>query len=89
MFDDTSNQLFSLPTYFGLYVRLNGEDETFTCIDTDSQGSIFDNIIHGENFEPQNYPTVIYGISTPDSFVRLHNNIKKDAEVSKHKLEKI
>ena len=87
MFDDTSNQLFSLPTYFGLYVRLNGEDETFTCIDTDSQGSIFDNIIHGENFEPQNYPTVIYGISTPDSFVRLHNNIKKDAEVSKHKLE--
>ena len=87
MFDDTSNQLFSLPTYFGLYVRLNGEDETFTCIDTDSQGSIFDNIIHGENFEPQNYPTVIYGISTPDSFVRLHNNVKRDAEVSKHKLE--
>ena len=89
MFDDTSNQLFSLPTYFGLYVRLNGEDETFTCIDTDidSQCSIFDNIIHGENFDPQNYPTVIYGISTPDSFVRLHNNVKKDAEVSKHKLE--
>ena len=85
MFDDTSNQLFSLPTYFGLYVRLNGEDETFTCIGTDS--SIFDNKIHGEDFNPKTYPTVIYGISTPDSFVRLHNNVKNDAEVLKHKLE--
>lgn len=91
MFDDTSDPLFTLPTYFGLYVRLNGEDETLTCIDVDDTGAIFDSSIHGTNiggyFNPRTYPTVIYGISTPDSFVRLNNNIKDDQEAKTHKLE--
>lgn len=91
MFDDTSEKLFSLPTYFGVYVRLNGENETFTCIDVNQNGAVFDSSIHGTNmgsvFDPKSYKTAIYGISTPDSFVRLSNNIKDDQEVKKHNLQ--
>jgi len=87
MFDDTTEKLFSLPTYFGVYVRLNGEDETFTCIDIDSSNAIFDSSIHGLNFNPSNYPTIIYGLSTDKEFKRLKNNIRESEEAKSHKLE--
>jgi len=88
MFDDTSERLFSLPTYFGVYVRLNGEDETFTCIDINSdEAAIFDSSIHGLDFDPSYYPTVIYGISTDKEFKRLKENISKSEEAKSHKLE--
>ncbi len=36
MFNDTESELFSIDTYFGLYVKLNGEAEEFSCIGNDS-----------------------------------------------------
>ena len=87
MFDDTSERLFSLPTYFGLYVRLNGEDETFTCIDINSGKAIFDSSIHGLDFDPSLYPTIIYGLSTDKEFKRLKKNISESEEAKSHKLE--
>lgn len=88
MFDDTSEKLFSLPTYFGVYVRLNGEDETFTCIGIDSSNNaIFDSSIHGLNFDPKDYPTIIYGLSTDERFKRLDTNISQSEEAKSHKLE--
>ena len=87
MFDDTNERLFSLPTYFGLYVRLNGEDETFTCIDINSGKAIFDSSIHGLDFDPSLYPTIIYGLSTDKEFKRLKKNISKSEEAKSHKLE--
>ena len=88
MFDDTSEKMFSLPTYFGVYVRLNGEDETFTCVGTDSNNNaIFDSSIHGIGFEPSKYPTVIYGMSTDNDFIRLKDNVIKSKESKSHKLE--
>ena len=89
MFNDTSERLFSLPTYFGVYVRLNGEDETFTCIDIDinSDKAIFDSSIHGLDFDPSLYPTIIYGLSTDKEFKRLKKNISESEEAKSHKLE--
>ena len=88
MFDDTNEKLFSLPTYFGVYVRLNGEDESFTCIDIDSSNNaIFDSSIHGLNFNPSDFPTIIYGLSTDNNFKRLETNISQSEEAKSHKLE--
>ena len=88
MFDDTNEKLFSLPTYFGIYVRLNGEDESFTCIDIDSSNNaIFDSSIHGLNFDPSKFPTIIYGLSTDNDFKRLETNISQSEEAKSHKLE--
>jgi hypothetical protein len=64
MFNDTDAELFSIDTYFGLYVKLNAENEDFSCIGeeiietTDDFGNtdtktkyVFDTSIHtfGEN----------------------------------------
>jgi len=82
MFDDTSDDLFSLNTYFGLYVRLNGEDDTFTCIGKTDESYLFDRTPVGSGttaatyFNPQSFPKLIYGMSTKDSFIRLTNNIR-------------
>ena len=32
MFNDTDAELFSIDTYFGLYIKVNTEDEDFSCI---------------------------------------------------------
>lgn len=32
MFNDTDEDLFSISTYFGMYIRVNTEDEDFSCI---------------------------------------------------------
>ena len=87
MFDDTSEKLFSLPTYFGVYVRLNDEDETFTCIDIADNKAIFDSSLHGSEFNPKEYPTVIYGLSTDKDFIRLNENISDSKEAKSHLLE--
>ena len=85
MFDDVEEPLFSIPTYFGLYVRLNGEDNTFSCISASGTNSFDSNDItgignHGKiKFNPASYPNIIYGVSTKNSFIRLNTNIK-DAE---------
>lgn len=33
MFNDTDEDLFSISTYFGMYIRVNTEDEDFSCIE--------------------------------------------------------
>lgn len=89
MFDDISEPLFSLPTYFGIYVKMNDDGSTFTCIDVDASGiNILDSSVSGEEFEPTDYPKVIYGISTPFEFERLSQNIKYAYEVRLNKLRK-
>lgn len=76
MFNDVDEKLFSLNTYFGIYVRLNGEASDFSCIGFDeNKGTyIYDASIH--SFEPGTdidniYPEIIYGVSTPMEFIRL------------------
>lgn len=79
MFDDTTENLFSLNTYFGLYVRLNGEPNTFTCVGISQAGyPQFDTSISGRSFNPASSDNaeIIYGISDPDKFVRLKTNIQ-------------
>lgn len=74
MFDDESAEEFSASTYFGLYIKLNGEDENFYCIDYDTENGkyIFNKEIHTFNYEDvPNFKDMIYGISTPDEFIRL------------------
>ena len=59
MFNDTDAELFSIDTYFGMYVRVNTEDEDFSCIgkkeisDVDDAGEkeisvkyLFDSSVH-------------------------------------------
>ena len=90
MFDDTSEDLFSLPTYFGVYVKLNGENNTFSIIDSSNGSFVFDtNNIHGLSFNPSEgiNKRMIYGVSTPYSFIRLNKNIKRSQECSKYLLK--
>ena len=92
MFDDTSEDLFSLPTYFGVYVKLNGENDTFSIIDSSNGSFVFDTStdnIHGLSFNPSEgiNKRMIYGVSTPYSFVRLNKNIKNSQECSKYLLK--
>lgn len=79
MFDDQDEDLFSISNYFGLYVRLNGEDSDFSCINTDISfigGSYeFDTVLKGQDFSPSEHKNIIYGFSEPYGFHRLFNNI--------------
>ena len=79
MFNDTEENLFSINTYFGVYVILNGEKDTFSCIGHDGV-YIFDkkdlhNIPSGNEMLKDDYSNLIYGISTPDKFIRLNESI--------------
>lgn len=83
MFNDTSRDLFSINTYFGIYIKLNGEDGDFNCLGFDEGGTpIFDTCIHGVGFNPSDssYNDLIYGLTTPDGFTRLPFNVT-DASV--------
>ena len=86
MFNDEDEELFSNPSYFGVYVRLNGEDNNFSCIGTKtvsgSTVNVFDATPSGSDFNPQSNPNIIYGISTPSGFTRLKNNILNDTTVT-------
>ena len=84
MFNDTDEKLFSLNTYFGLYIRLNGEDEDFTCIGIKPDGTpIFDSSISGGNFDASVWGSTIYGLSTPETFVRIKKgNIQNTTDSS-------
>ena len=91
MFDDPSEKLFSLNHYYGLYVRLNGDRETFSCIgtiDNDSEyRNIFDVSAGGYEFDPSQVPTMFYGISTPYGFERLTENVYSNKNIEKYKLK--
>lgn len=78
MFDDPSEELFSVNTYFGLYVRLNGEDTDFSCIGLLSDKTpVFNDTVSGTSFNPaaSSNLDIIYGMSTEDDFIRLRTNI--------------
>lgn len=79
MFNDTEENLFSINTYFGVYVTLNGENDTFSCIGHDGC-YVFDkedlhNIPSGNTMLKNNYANLVYGVSTPDEFIRLNESI--------------
>ena len=89
LFDDTEDEMFSVNTYFGLYVRLNKESETdFSCIGkhvSENDKSLieydFDSDIHTFDTSaflsdiPQ-YESLIYGVATPTDFTRLNVSLK-------------
>lgn len=91
MFDDTEEKLFSIHTYFGLYVKMNGEVDTFSCIGshieslTDEYNNVYDTSIYefDKNIAsfPINtnldtlYPEIIYGISTPNELFRIKTGL--------------
>ena len=79
MFDDPEEEVFSLANYFGFYVKLNGEDKDFSCIETTTgygdERYIFDTSVSGGGFSPSEYKNVIYGFSEPNGFHRLFTNI--------------
>ena len=89
LFNDTEDNLFSVNTYFGLYVKLNEDSTTdFSCIGMRTSDSnnkfveyIFDASIHSFDTSsylsdiPQ-YESLIYGVSTPTDFTRLNVSLK-------------
>lgn len=86
MFDDPSEEMFSLNTYFGLYVRLNGEQEDFSCIGNTGTVNVFDSSISGTNYNPSSYPEIIYGFSDKNVFHRLSENISVSKSILPYKL---
>lgn len=87
MFDDPSEKLFSINQYYGIYVKLNGDDETFSCIDTSTNGdNILDTSVGGPDFDPSQVDPMIYGISTPYGFERMTDNVYESETVKKYKL---
>ncbi len=99
MFNDIDEPLFSLNTYFGVYVKLNGESDDFCCIgQTENNEYQFDASIHnftnpsiGEWLDKDaSCGTYIYGLSTPTQFIRLNsplitNDINKDYMLKPYK----
>lgn len=86
MFDDLSEKLFSLNTYFGVYVKLNGEKENFSVIGvSQSNNPIFDSsILLRPEFNPSSDSNkdIIYGLSTPETFIRMDSNIQSADAIS-------
>ena len=90
MFNDTDEKLFSINTYFGIYVRLNGEKETFSCIGHDDvyefDASDLHNFAPGTDLNSPEYADLIYGISTPNEFIRLKKTIYDSSVIENYKL---
>lgn len=89
LFDDLEDEMFSINTYFGIYVKLNSDSENgFSCIgshpsetytniieyDYDSSVHSFDTNEYLSDI-PQ-YASLIYGVSTPNEFIRLNTSLK-------------
>ena len=73
MFDDKEEDIFSLNTYFGLYVRLNGQPDNFSCVDVKNGTNTFDLTIPDKSYNPRRFKSVIYGFSDKNEFHRLKN----------------
>lgn len=89
MFNDKSENLFSINTYFGIYVKLNGEKNTFSCIGHNDVYEFNTDNLH--NFPSgtdlaSEYPDIIYGISTPKEFIRLKESIYDTSIMENYKL---
>ena len=87
MFDDPTEKMFSINHYYGVYVRLNGDNDTFSCIDTSTNGdNILDTSVGGQDFDPSSISTMLYGISTPYGFERMTDNVYQSDVVKNKKL---
>jgi hypothetical protein len=107
MFNDESAELFSINTYFGLYVKVNTQDVDFSCIgyasststsdeDGESVKSVgsqykFDSSIYGfkagTDLPNTQYASLIYGLTTPNEFIRLNKSLLDAKEVSNYVLK--
>ena len=82
MFDDPTSEIFSINTYFGLYVKLNSKNNDFHCVgyDSEKQEYVYDASIYDiENVNisvDSSYSDVIYGCSNPYGFQRLRIPLK-------------
>ena len=91
MFDDLSEDLFTINTYFGIYVRLNGEKQDFNCLGfNEKYYPVFNEEIHGTEFDPsdEQFTDLIYGLSAPDGFTRLTTNISSNDPINVEILSK-
>ena len=94
MFDDPEAKLFSINTYFGLYIKVNTSGDDYSCIKSvkieDKINNSFDTEINTFGPEVTNIRStfsttpLIYGLSTPTSFIRLNTNIYNSEEVAKY-----
>ncbi len=80
MFNDNEVEPFSLNTYFGIYVKVNEQEENFSCLDNDtSTGYIFDTSIYsfdpGFKLSSSKLNAIIYGLTTPYEFIRLDEGL--------------
>lgn len=81
MFNDETQDLFSINTYFGIYVKVNEEDNSFSCIGCDTSGNYVYDIdkIHtfpiNTKLSNTNLSDLIYGLTTPDKFIRLNGSL--------------
>lgn len=91
MFNDEEENLFSINTYFGIYVTLNGETDTFSCIGYDGcyefDNKDLHNIPSGSDILRTEHEELIYGISTPDRFIRLKDSIYDASVMEEFKLK--
>ena len=91
MFNDEEENLFSINTYFGIYVTLNGETDTFSCIGYDGcyefDNKDLHNIPSGSDILKTEHEELIYGISTPDRFIRLKDSIYDASVMEEFKLK--
>lgn len=97
LFNDLEKPQFSINTYFGLYVKVNEEDSTFSCLsskineETDVLENTFDyDDLHtyplGTDLRYSPKGTLLYGLTTPDKFIRLDSGLYDSEEVSKYTL---
>lgn len=102
MFDDPDAELFSLNTYFGLYIKVNSSGDAYSCISTqkivdEETGeqkiqNIFDRDILTFNSSVHDIKTeietpILYGISDPNKFIRLNESIYTSDIVSEYALK--
>mgnify|MGYP006934502663 FL=1 len=93
MFNDEDADLFSINTYFGLYVKVNTDERDFSCIgvSTEKYNGInlfkFDADVNTykpgtilSNIDIEKESPVIYGMTTLDKFIRLNGSLK-DASI--------
>ena len=95
MFNDTEEDLFSINTYFGIYVKVNEQDETFSCIGRtynttrDVYEYQFDKEVNtfpvGTALSDNDtYAKLIYGLTTPEEFIRLNGSIIDSSYMEKY-----
>ena len=89
MFDDPSAELFSINTYFGLYIKVNS-DQTFSCSGTSGGINEFDTELNTyqstKSIGTENNP-FIYGLATPNEFIRLTESVDISNKVSEFALK--